>query len=381
MPYTTYRDLLDHLSMYAGKGVKAETVSACRSAAQQALREFPTHREWSYYNTVGRVNTVAMQTAGTIQYTDSTATVVLSGATWPAWAASGLLLYGTVIYSVQTVVNATTLILDPSTTIGADLPAGSGYTLFRDQYPLPADFSAISSLVVATTSVPVVYRDYGGIVAGRRLNQGPSQPYEVTVIGNGTRDGLMALKFWPPPDIVYPIDFAYRRRPAPAILDGITDGLASTTASSTAVAGKNTNFSARMVGSVIRIGYDPKTVPTGLSGVNPYQVERQIVSVQSPTALTVDGPIAQTISNCTNIVSDPIDLEPGAMQNALFKLAQRTLRSTLRMKPLPGEDAEVERALAAARDADTRYFGHEGAGRNNRYRRFADMPAVLNQAI
>lgn len=379
MAFFTYKDLLDHLAGFSGKGVSASGTHALRTAAQAALRELATHHEWSYFHAIGRVATVAPQTDGTLSYVESTRIATLTGATWPSWTTYGVLVVGDTVYEVESVTDATNAVLRSTTTPGEDLTDVT-YTLGRDLYPLPADFASADSMMVATNSYMLSFRQFNEIVDGRRMMRGPAQPTEFAITGALTGDGLLGIKLFPMPDDRYPIDFAYRRKPRDLVIDEVNDGHVTVAPSLATVTGFNTSFDARLVGSVIRVGNDSKNVPTGRGGVYPYKAERRILSVESPTALTVDGVFAVTATKVRYAVSDPVDIEGGAMEDAMYKLAERRLRAFLRMKPIPGEESEVLRCLAAARDADSRYTGARQAGPSTRVpRRLAEMPIVSSE--
>jgi hypothetical protein len=378
MAFFTYKDLLDHLAGHAGKGVSATGVHALRTAAQAALRELPTHHEWTYYHAIGRVATTAPQTDGTLSYVESTRIATLTGATWPSWTVYGVLVIGDVVYEVESVTDSTHAVLRSTTTPGEDLTDVT-YTLGRDTYTLAADFVSADSMMIATNSYKLTYRAFNDVVDGRRMLRGPGQPVEFTILGAQTGDGLMAIKLFPMPDQRIAIDYTYRRKPRDLVVDEENAGLVTTAPSSATLTGFGTSFSARHVGAIVRVGSDSKNAPTGRGGIYPYTAERRILSVESATSLTVDGVFATTGTKVRCVISDPVDVDGGSMEDCVYKLAERRLRSFLRMKPYPGEEGEILRCLAAARDADSRYTGSRQAGPGARVpRRLAEMPIVAS---
>src|ERR1700676_241572 len=92
---TTYQDLIDAGMDYLGANNSPEGERFARRAALVAMNELACGHNWSYFYARGRVNTVAQQTKGTVQYTDATLTVqldaasVAAGITFPTWAPFG----------------------------------------------------------------------------------------------------------------------------------------------------------------------------------------------------------------------------------------------------------------------------------------------------
>lgn len=383
MPFVTYADLLEHVAAYTGKGVDAQATAAVRRAAQQAVRELQAYHPWSYYRYLGRVATVAQYLTGTVAY-DHTGgayerVLTLSGGTWPTWAGYGVVVIADVAYPAEERKSATELTLKEEANPGADLSAGTGYVLARDTYPLPDDFQAAGDFVVAADSIPLTYRDPAELVKYRRTNLGPAKPLDCAVVGGQLRDGKMALKLWPPPDLAYQIDFDYRRRPRPCVLDDQSDGTVTVTAGSAAVTGTGTSFGQRLVGSIIRLGRDSKNKPGGLGSVYPFAAERRVKSVESATALTAEAAWGDSASRVAYACSDPVDVEPGAMETLLYRMAEKAARLNLRMETVGSETGDLRLAGAAARDADSRYKGTRQVGMERRYRNLTDYPIAEDE--
>jgi hypothetical protein len=64
----TYQDAVDHVVDYLGGITAGVTIRDARRAVQGAYREFAAIRRWAYYATVGRLNTVASYSTGTVTY-------------------------------------------------------------------------------------------------------------------------------------------------------------------------------------------------------------------------------------------------------------------------------------------------------------------------
>lgn len=377
----TFDDLLDYLSGYAGKDVSKTTTSAIRSAAQAGIRELQGHHDWSYYRTLGRVNTVASYSTGTVAYDhtggSSERLLTLSSGTFPSWLASGVVVISGVPYRVDERLTGTTATLRSDSNPGEDVDAGTAYVAAQEEYALPSDFGRVGNAVVALTgdANALRYADPQEMVLARRDNPTVGRPATFSVVGSIAHDGAHVMRLWPMPDAAYNIDFDYRRRPAAIRVSGEKAGLASITSASATVTGVGTNFASRMVGSVIRLSRQGQAEsPTGLSGLNPAAFEGVVESVESATSLTLTAAADQTIARAQYVISDPIDVEPGSMETALYHLAAAALRMRMRILPVSGEVGEMQRALAAARDDDSRYYGDRGVYRPSYGRSVLDGP-------
>lgn len=132
---------LSSLKTYARYQVRGNVGTAADamivSAINDALGELSRAFRWSWLKTDADFITNEPYQTGTITLTNDDATVTLSGGTWPAWAASGQLLIGGIYYRVATRTNGTTIEL--TNEYAGSTESGVGYTLYRDQYDLPAD--------------------------------------------------------------------------------------------------------------------------------------------------------------------------------------------------------------------------------------------------
>ena len=136
---TTYKDLTDHLVDYLGSTVSGENERLARNAVQNAYRECCTTHRWAYYYAKGRLNTVAPYTTGTVAYDDTGGAyerlLTLTGGIWPSWAAYGHVLVNNVPYQIAERIDDTRVTLTEMTNPGADVAAGTTYSLRRGYVP------------------------------------------------------------------------------------------------------------------------------------------------------------------------------------------------------------------------------------------------------
>lgn len=372
---STYRDSVRHVVDYLGGNAKENAVRYAKTAVLNAYREFATAARWTYYYSRGRVNTSAFYNTGTIQYTASTNQLVLTGGTWPSWAQYGTVVIQNISYDVATVLNSTTLQPSVNNAPVADIPAGTAYWIYRDTYPLPVDFVSADSLMNAGNFFLPVYVHPREWLDHQRLSKSPAVPQVYTYMGDPHYQGAMCVRFFPAPDQAYSYDFVYQRRPRPLLIYDVNAGTATATASSAQVTGQGTNWDSTLVGSVIRFSADNKNTPESLAWSTPYVRERIITAVTDATTLTVDNALDLTLSNVLYTVSDPVDIEPGAMLTAYLRCCEKQEALTRIMKNRADADAAWKQALVEAREADSRNYGDRVAGMVKPYRqRLAYMP-------
>lgn len=351
MAYRTFGDLVKVLRAYVGNDASDTKAAAVRRAAQAAFRTLLTYHPWAYYLAIGRVVTVAPYSTGTVQYVNSTRALTLSGGTWPSWAASGMVRINNVYHEVATRDSGTVLTLEATSNPGADVDAGAAFEIVRCVYDLPADFLAADQLVVAGNQQVLMKFQPRDFVFAKNLEEGPATPREFTFVGSPAKNGRMAVEVWPPPDALYNLEFLYKRRPAAPKLEDESGGTAAVTAASAVVTGTGTSFTARMVGSVLRLSADA-TKPTADDGTNPFVFESRVASYQSATQVTLEDAATETLSGVGLTVSDQVDVEDGEMWHLLIELARKELRIDLRMNATDEEPEQFERVVRAAKAAE-----------------------------
>lgn len=383
MPLTTYKDVIDHVIDFVGGDATEEALRFARRAVNAAYREVPSGRRWSYYYSHGRIVTSDDYATGTVAYTHATRTVTLTSGTWPSWAHLGVILIDNIPYQVATRTSDTAIVLSRNSNPGADIAAGTSYTLYQDTYVLPADFSAADEMVILNHSSGLMYAHPRDWLNSQQGTVSPGQPRLYAIIGDPNYFGAMAVKFTPPPDQQYQIDYIYQRRPRQLTWEQYATGLATTTSGSLTVEGTNTSWSSNMVGAVLRLAPagEVTNIPTGKTGSNPFHLERIIMATgvggDGSTTLVVDVDPGVSLAGVAYSISDPLDVEDGAMTTLLLREAEKQVRLVRRMKMTNEEGEAYQRALWNAWEADSRNFGRRAdSGSTGLYRpRLASMPS------
>ena len=383
MAHATYQDLIRHVLDYTGAEVSKAGERLARRAVQAAYRDVAAARAWSYYQVRGRIATVAQQTTGTVAYDHTGGAherlLTLTSATWPDWAGYGTVVIANVAYDVEERKSSTTLTLAEATNPGADVASGTSYTLYRDNYALPADFAEIGEVVLTDNDWPVSYVTPQEWLQLQRVRQGPGTPRHFTIQGEASYQGALAIRFFPPPDTARQVDFLYKKRPRDLALEEYSTGTVTVSNGSAAVTGSGTAWDSSMEGAVIRFSSGSTSVPTGRGGDHPYRLERRVLDVTGATALTLDSAVTEAFSGVKYSISDPADIEEGAMLNYLLRECEHQARVVRRMEPTRTELASHRQAQVLAFEADSRSFAKRAAGGRHLYRpRLRDMPVDLS---
>lgn len=378
---TTFNDAVLRTLDYLGENATKLASRDARRAVLDAYRELASAHRWSYFYQRGRLQTVASYSTGTIQYTHTGGTyereVVLTTGTWPTWAAYGEILIAGIKYEVADRKSSSTITLSANSNPGANVASGTSYTIYRDSYPLPVDFLAADEFINLTSSFQLECIHPGDWNRLQRSSISPAGPRQVTVFGSADHLGAMSLAFFPPPDAVYNIDFIYQRRPRQLVFgdqSACTAGTATNTINSTTVTGTGTSWTSAMIGSVLRLSANAADLPTPGWGANPFDVERVITNVASTTSLTVDTAIAAAHTGVKFVISDPIDIEEGAMLTAFWRCVEHQATIARIMKNQDRADRAWIDALILAREADSRSFGMRSSHRTQPYYRLSDYP-------
>jgi hypothetical protein len=370
---------VDHGLIYLGGNTSATGRQDARLAVRRALANLTKAHRWSFYLGRGRIASNAPYSTGTITYDHTGGAqerlLTLASGTWPTWATYGNVVLDSVVYEVAERVSDTLLTLSASNNPGADVAAGTSYTLFRDTYVLPADFLGCDRLLNLNRSCYLHYAHPREWLERQRITFQTGQPLIWTLTGDPNYAGLLAARFYPPPDDAYQFDFLYQRQPRALALEEYKDGTVSVTSGAATVTGVGTSWGDKHVGAVFRFG-DTSNHPTGLVGQYFYAYERVVMSVESTTSLTLDAVVPETLSAVKYLLSDPIDVEAGVLLTAFQAGIEKELARGRRMKDREAADATYREELLMAQQADARCFEERSAGAHPGYLpRFADMPA------
>ncbi len=124
------------------QGAQANTLLT--QSVNDALEMLCGNRDWPWLYTTGRIDLNAAYTTGTVQVTDGDATVILTGGTFPAWAADGDILINGTWTPVLSLTDPTHLEMEDAW-FGGSLPSTT-FVLCQYRYDLPADCRTIVNI-------------------------------------------------------------------------------------------------------------------------------------------------------------------------------------------------------------------------------------------
>jgi hypothetical protein len=364
----TFQDAIEQVldAVVGGDADPRRRRNAAR-AVREALRDLANYRNWSCYYRRVMLATVAQQTDGTLAYDhtggSSERLVTLSGATVDSSVELAELIIGNVRYEVEKYLSSTTFTLSERANPGADVAAGTSYTLVRPTYSLPDDFGAMGQLLDPQSAGRVLSEvTLEEALQIDRTVRTAGLPWAYAFARHPRYAGGRSLRFAPSPTTARTYDAIYRARPLPLLVELEDDGLVSITSGSPTVTCDTAGtFTQQHVGCVLRLSADNSNPPTTAAGnlqdvVNPYTFQGVVRSVESSTSLTLEQAADQTLGPVCYTLSSRLDLEAGAMLNALLKMAEA------RMASIEGRDDWAERkkeaveALQVAAEADLTSF-------------------------
>lgn len=316
---------------------------------------------WSYYRRRAVINTVACQTTGTVTFTYATRTVTLTGATFPTDVRYYRLIIGNTSYDIASYTDSTHIVLPETSNPGADV-SSSTYTLYKSEYPLPTDFRRLVGLfdTLQRRLIEIISDSTDQMLQVAAL-WSPGVPLFAAIRNTGNYLDRISLVFAAAPVDARPYDLLYDARPRPFVIpEKYSDGTVST--SGTALTGSSTAFPSNCAGCVMRFSSNASDEPTGPFGSlvgnqnvdNPPAFSSQVLKYTSGTSLTlVDAP-STDFSGVKYTLSDPVDVEDGAMWTAFLRMAEAHYARMMNYENRTEREAAAQLALLVAKENDVR---------------------------
>jgi hypothetical protein len=408
MQYTTYNDLLQHALDYLGADPSAVVTRDAKRAIREAYRDLPNCHNWTYFYKHGRIITNGAYdstvTGASIQYQHTSGTyprqVTISGGTWPTWATGGSYLRlqspmaivenniapddntSVVNYKIAEQKSATVLTLDDQVNPGQDIPSGTPFQIYQDTYLLPEDYIAQDQALFERNFGGMSYTHPREWLYENRYVFAQGVPQCYTITGDPIYPGRLTLKIFPWPFEVRTIDYIYKRRPRAINHLSVTAGTISLTSGSVVATLAGSTFTPDMVGSVIRVSSNGNVPTDDIIGSNKFAFESYITDYLSSTTVNLADAAPSSVSGKGYEISDPIDIERGAMLNAFYRCVEYHLSVNRTLKDKPSAAAAYKKALAEAKDADSRSFmGRTVSPHGPLRRRLRDYPIDLSQTF
>lgn len=210
-----YADAVRELERYLRIATGTET-TWIDDLLRAGLRRFYTAHDWKFLRPLATVSTVEPYSTGTITIVDGV--VTLASGTFPAWAASGVIVTGGALYEVSTRGGDTQVTLEDTS---IDVDAGSTYQLAQYAYDLPDDYG---QLLGPFTYHPGLRPSYSAPKQIDEIDLRVARQYcddiappEVFAIREKTFAAATGQRFQvlfgPLPDAVYQFTYRYRCHP------------------------------------------------------------------------------------------------------------------------------------------------------------------------
>ncbi len=366
--YFTVADAMQHLQDFAGSSQKASEKRRRRLAIAAAYQHLTTLRPWRYYVRQDRLDIAAPYDTGTISYDhtggSSERLVTLNGGTFPSWTGRGTLVPASgVEYEIDERLDDTTATLTETSNPGSDF-SSTAYTLYNDRHLVPMEMLGVDKFFAQGDRQELVWTDARDFLQQRQRARTADRPSYYTMLGDSDAMGRMTIRIAPFPSAAIALDFSYQRKARQLLFDEYKAGTI-TTAGTTAVTGTSTSFQSPMDGAILRVSYataetdedngdsDPQWFEAMALPV-PFLYERRITAVGSTTSLTVDSSIT-TLTGVRYSISDPIDVEPGAMFTAFLRCCEWQLGCLMRWPDRDQLLQQYQAALQAAVEVDNNY--------------------------
>jgi hypothetical protein len=366
----TYSDAVDHLVDFVGSDSGDQARRDARRSAVEALRELVNVHDWTYYYAIGRLTSVANYSTGTIAYDhtggSSERLLTLSSGTWPSWSARGHAIISSVPYKVESRLSDTTLTLSVNSNPGSDVSSATSYDLYQDTYTLPLDWGKMKSeLIDINNKTVLTYTHPRDWLSNTRTFISPSRPNSYTITNDPDFMGAMAVVMSPPSNVARVYDHVYLRKARRLEIERYVAGTVAVTSGANTVTGTDTTFTSDMVGAVIRVGAD-STAVTGPYGSNKWEQERVVTGRTNTTTLTVDANWDTTRSGVAYVISDPVDVELGAMLNAYLRTLEKRMSTRRHAGDLKQITNDWHFEVLNAASADDRFSARRQMGSSSR---------------
>lgn len=337
-----------------------------KRSCQEAMRELSNVSPWLYYDTTYLFTTAPTLSTGTVAYDNADGTydnlLTLSGATFPENARLYTVILNGAHYPIDRYIDTTNVMLDQDQNPGADIAAGASYTLYRPSYPVPIDFVEIGRLFDMTNQreIDLISSDqhHADTVY---YHSTPDTPLRATIRNSGEYLNSLSLLFSPPAGSALRYEYVYQRRPKSLVVEKYSTGTLTVTEGETTVEIASGSVGTEHIGSVVRFGTASSEPTSVLGGLDDTIIapshQAIILSVSSNgTSFEIDEAPESTMTYVKFTISDPLDVDHGAMLSAAQRLAEAAY--TRMTKRDPRERREREElamwALRNARERDSR---------------------------
>lgn len=329
---STFQDAVERLLDNPGElGRDGLNYRRAKGAVIDAYRDLPSYHEWKYYKRKHIFQSDANYNIGTVAYDhtggSSERIFTLTGGTWPANAALGVVQIATNHWPISSRISDTVVQASEENNPGADIASGTSYEWYREAYALPAAGRKVGRLTdnADYSFLTYVDADHALLLSRNRTGGTINRPELFTIRPDDRALNRLDIILIPPGNAAKTYEYIEDIE-GNLLTVAKLEGTASVTGGQTTVTvSASVLTSALHKGAILRLSSDanaPTSLRGGLNADNPYVVQRKIASITNGTTLEVDEAIADTYSNVAYTISSPIDIEVGAMQNVFWELCR-----------------------------------------------------------
>lgn len=365
----TVADVMAHVAVQIGSPLSGWLEAKVRTAVMNAWARLYTMHEWAYHHRTSSVVVSAGQSTGTVDFTESTRRVVLTGATFPSDITGYYLRLRNNWYPIYRRISSTEVELYTNQHPASDLDDYE-YFLQKMRIPLPSDVGDIVQMIETTQNLQMMRLS---LLEAHQVSEGyawsPVLPTTYALVGDTINPQRWHL--WIPVQQTQDttLQYVYKMRRPPNVLAREDRGLVSIT-------GGVATFSEDVVGSLwdsasvlLRLSSDDRSVPTGpfgdLAGAD-IRYNRDCYEVRVLERLTANtcriSDTSLTLTDVQYVASSLIDTGDATMEVLVARLAEDEYGAKLvgnHMENIVSKN-RLAAAFHEAKTADARHVRNKG---------------------
>ena len=318
----TLADAVDRLlSMDEINPNEPRAINRAIAAVKSATNSFVSYAPmgFKYYNARKRIDVGGAITLGDITVSSGVVTDDGGFTSWPTWMQTAHCRFGNQSYPVTAYDGSGFTIADP--------PADGSYTgatLEHMVIELPPDFKARGSITDKDDYYPVLEVPAGTLQSWQDYWDWARSAAQPRIFGAITGDERFSdslyLGIWPPFETDKVLNLFYERYPEVPEVHRV--GTGNITVSGTTATSASSVFTSDHVGStIVFCTSSDADFTNSLADPSTVLAQRTITGYTSGTVVTLDSAVTGA-SAVTFYISDPLDVQPGAMEEAFYRLCE-----------------------------------------------------------
>jgi hypothetical protein len=313
----TLQDLVFSMTIRLGSNPSTQNDARVVKAIQSALTALAGKHNWNYYRRQTRFTTSA-RTASTIAYDHTGGSkeklaTISSGDNWPSDASMGEVIHGYRTYRILERISNVQATMEVDMSMLADF---NGDVLWqRPSYLFTREVARVHYVRNLDTNRQLTIIQPTQFDALQHRTLGPGIVRHFTWQNQGGQFGGSEFTLYPPPLTAETIEVTASVVPHKPTIKAVTGVDAHASGTGSTLTCPSANFNDRLVGCIVRVARDA-TIPIDYNSDN-WASQAFVVSVDSPTQLTLSEPLSFPHVANGYCISSPIDVEASVMLEAL----------------------------------------------------------------